>query len=61
MVHHGLHWHGFMGVLNTDGFSKRHWPSLAFSFYRLVRADIGEVPHDEIEFCLPYPLDLLLI
>jgi hypothetical protein len=50
-----------MGVLNTDGFSKRHWPSLAFSFYRLVRADIGEVPHDEIEFCLPYPLDLLLI
>jgi hypothetical protein len=61
VVHHGLHWHGFMDVLNTDGFSERHSPSLAFSFYRLVRVAIGEVLHDEVEFCLPYPLDPLLI
>jgi hypothetical protein len=55
VAHHGLHWRGFTGVLNTDGFSERHSP------YRLVRAAIGEVTHDEVEFCLPYPLDPLLI
>jgi hypothetical protein len=61
VVHHGLHWRGFTDVLNTDGVSEMHSPSLAFSFYRLVRAAIGEVLHDEVKFCLPYPLDLLLI
>ena len=33
VVHHGLHWRKFTGVLNTDGFSERHSPSLACLLY----------------------------
>ncbi len=61
VFHHGLHWCRFTGVFNTKGFSERHWLSLSFCFYCLVWAAIREVIHDEVKFCLPYPLDLLLI
>jgi hypothetical protein len=63
VVHHGLHWYGFTGVFNDDGFSEDHPPSLAFRFYRLVRDCKSEVEPvaDEFTFCLPYPLDPLLV
>ncbi len=42
LVYHGLHWRRLTGVFNHRGF-----------FYRLIRAAIGEILDDEVEFCLP--------
>ena len=60
VVHHGLHWYGFTSIFNDAGFSETHPPSLAFRYYRLVRASKADAD-GEIEFILPYPLDPALV